>query len=116
MTCCTYPDCETILNRRNVSGLCRVHALKLSLLPESKANRIEGYKRWVVENRDAKREQATRASRSRMAWCPPEYRDEYRHLTRVKCLSAGAARAAILELVDAHAKRYRRTGQLQQAA
>lgn len=51
-----------------------------------------------------------------MAWCPPEYRDEYRRLTRSKMLPAAEARTIIEGLIAAHAERYRRTGLLQQTA
>lgn len=102
--------------RKNVSGLCRQHALSLALLPENKLSRIEGTRRFKLEHPELVREQCTRASRSRMAWCPVEYRDEYRRLTRIKQLPAAEAKRVILELVDRHAALYRRTGQLQQAA
>lgn len=48
-------------------------------------------------------------------WCPLEYRDEYRHLTRTKCFRAREARAIINAKIAADHRRYQRTGQLQQA-
>lgn len=112
-------ECGTPLDKRgrNVSGLCRKHALALALLPGNKASRIAGVKRHKASLPPEKvHDQCVRASRSRMAWCPPEYRDEYRRLTRSKMLPAAEARTIIEGLIAAHAERYRRTGLLQQTA
>lgn len=48
------------------------------------------------------------------AWCPVEYREEYRRL-RLKKLTAREAKKLILDLIAADAARYRRTGELPQA-
>lgn len=108
--------CGKPLSNRNVSGLCRRHALDLGSLPENTAKRVVALRRFAADNPDRVREYCTQASRSRLAWCPPEYRDEYRRLTRVKMLSAADSRKVIEDLIAAHATRYSRTGKLQQAA
>lgn len=59
---------------------------------------------------------AKRASATRLAWCPPEYRDEYKRLIRTKRIPAVEARKIILSTIEADARRYRSTGVLPQAA
>src|SRR3546814_3588843 len=61
-------------------------------------------------------QQVTLASRSRLSWCPPEYRDEYRRLTRAKMLPAAEARPIIEDMIAADARRYAATGILPQSA
>lgn len=56
-----------------------------------------------------------RCSATKLAWCPLEYRDEYRHLVRIKLLPAADARAIIEQQVRADRARYFATGELQQA-
>ncbi|GGJ39639.1 hypothetical protein CDQ92_13240 [Sphingopyxis bauzanensis] len=108
--------CGKPLSRRNVSGLCRRHALDLGNLPHNTVKRVGALRRFAADNPDRVREYCTQASRSRLSWCPPEYRDEYRRLTRVKMLPAAESRKVIEDLISAHATRYSRTGKLQQAA
>lgn len=108
--------CGKPLSRRNVSGLCRRHALTLASQPVHMAKRIGALRQFAANNPDRVREYCTKASRSRLEWCPPEYRDEYRHLTRKKQIPAPTARQIIEDLIATHAARYSRTGELQQAA
>lgn len=108
--------CGKPLSNRNVSGLCRRHALDLGSLPKNTAKRVVALRQFAADNPDRVRDYCTKASRSRLSWCPIEYRDEYRRLTRVKMLPAAAARNVIEDLIAAHAARYSRTGKLQQAA
>lgn len=49
---------------------------------------------------------AKRASATRLAWCPPEYRDEYRRLIRSKRIPAAEARQIILSSVAADEERF----------
>lgn len=112
---CTVCD-KPLHPRKNVSGLCRRHALGLSFVPEFDPIRKEALARFQRDHPERVREYCTRASHARLAWCPPEYRDEYRRLTRKKQIPAAEARHLIEEMIATHAKRYRRTGQLQQAA
>lgn len=55
-------------------------------------------------------------SATKLAWCPPEYRDEYKYLIRTKRIPAVEARQIILSTVKADAARYRSTGVLPQAS
>lgn len=57
-----------------------------------------------------------KSSATKLAWCPPEYRAEYRRLVKKKGIPAVEARAIILAAVEADAARYRATGVLPQAA
>jgi hypothetical protein len=41
-----------------------------------------------------------KVSETRLGWCPPAWRDRYRHLMRSKRLSASSARAQILAAVE----------------
>jgi len=52
-----------------------------------------------------------KASATKMAWCPLEYREHYRTLQR-QHLGPGEARRLIEELIQKDRQRYRRTGQL----
>src|SRR3546814_1897796 len=58
-------------------------------------------------------QQVTLASRSRLSWCPPEYRDEYRRLTRAKMLPAAEARPIIEDMIAADARSEEHTSELQ---
>jgi hypothetical protein len=52
-------------------------------------------------NRPEVRERAGRSlSETRMAWCPLEYREQYKQLTRLKVCTAGEAREMILEQIE----------------
>lgn len=101
-TTCTAPGCAQPLDRRgrNVSGLCRRHARDLGSTPEALAKRSESMRAY--------------AARAQLAWCPIEYRDEYRHLTRVKQLPAAEARTIIERAISTDARRYAATGVLPQ--
>jgi hypothetical protein len=107
--------------RREPTGLCRGCNLKrwqhLSAGREFAEQRAERLREMLRDPRHRERLIAQRreASRKRMAWCPLEYRDTYRRLTRVKQLPAAEARAAILDLIAADARSYARTGELQQS-
>jgi hypothetical protein len=93
--------CHKPLSGRGESGYCRGCRTKAEFAdPERRARAIL---------------RVNRASRARLLWCPLEYRDTYRRLTRVKQLPAAEARAAILDLIAADARAYARTGELQQS-
>jgi hypothetical protein len=53
--------------------------------------------------------------RRALSWCPLEYLPEYHRLRRSKRMLAQEARQAIEDMIAADARRYERTGQLQQA-
>jgi len=116
MTTCTAPGCSATLDRRgrNRSGLCRRHALALAAAPEVRAKAVIGFRAWVRANPEKISLHNTQASRTRMAWCPPEYREQYHHLTRVKRLTAGEARALLKDMIARDARRYSATGVLPQ--
>src|SRR3546814_10269937 len=101
---------------RNRSGLCRTHALTLALLPENKVKKVAALRHYKRANPEKTLQQVTLASRSRLSWCPPEYRDEYRRLTRAKMLPAAEARPIIEDMIAADARRYAATGILPQSA
>jgi len=99
---CTAPGCTTALDRRgrNVSGLCRRHALDLAWTPEARAKAAASFRAWARANQ--------------LAWCPPGYRDAYRHLTNSKGLPAAEARAVVERQIETDARRYAATGVPQQ--
>ena len=108
-------SCGKALSDKNVSGFCRLHVNVLARRPDVKARAAASLSAYLRANPDVAVQRATRASRARLAWCPPEYRDEYRTLTRSKMLPAAVAREMIESLMAAHFQRYMRTGALQQA-
>jgi hypothetical protein len=98
-------DCGAARTGRKAVGRCRTcHGRQLGRLgytyrpPGSPERRAAALLRWA------------RA----LAWCPIEYRDEYRRLRLSKRMLAAEARAAVEEMIAADLKRYRRTGELQQ--
>lgn len=64
---------------------------------------------------EPRRRAAENRSQSLLAWCPVEYREEYRRLVYTKRLGPGGARAVIEEQIAKDAERYARTGKLQQS-
>lgn len=54
-------------------------------------------------------------SETRLAWCPPEYRDQYRELTTSKLVSAPDARRMILDLIEREIAAYRSGASMPQA-
>lgn len=56
------------------------------------------------------------ASATKLAWCPPEYRDDYRNLVKRQGIRAVQARKMIQETIAADARRYTATGVLPQTA
>lgn len=115
---CTHPGCGKALDKRgrNRSGLCRAHALTLALLPENKAKKAVALSQYKRANPERTLQQVTLASRSRLSWCPPEYRAEYRRLTRAKMIPAAEARPIIENMIAVDARRYAATGILPQSA
>jgi hypothetical protein len=108
--------CGKALSRVNVTGYCRTcFAANLALSPEREAARVQhlrDYKRSLPPGKIAADMRAL--SRKRLEWCPLEYRDDYRHLTRSKNLRAGDARALIEAQIAADITAYQRTGALPQ--
>lgn len=51
-----------------------------------------------------------------LAWCPVEYRDEYRRLVRTKLIRAPEARRMVEDMIAADLARYAATGILPQSA
>jgi DNA-directed RNA polymerase subunit RPC12/RpoP len=51
-----------------------------------------------------------------LAWCPVEYRDEYRRLVRTKLIRAPEARRMVEHMIAADLARYAATGVLPQSA
>lgn len=107
--------CGKQLSTVNVSGLCRKHAHRWR--DDAAKNEAAKAKFATSMRSDPLLSDRMRLiSNAKMAWCPVEYRDEYRRLTRVKMLPAADARKVIEDLIATHAARYSRTGKLQQAA
>lgn len=48
-----------------------------------------------------------RQSATRLAWCPPHLRDEYRRLTRQQRMKADEARAIVLKQAQIEDQRFR---------
>lgn len=95
----------------------RERAKKLHLLPQSKEAKRRRYtpefQRAGVEAMKALPDVRARAnakmSATKLAWCPPHLRDEYRHLTQRKAFSAAEARAMIEEQNELEMARWRRS-------
>lgn len=95
--------------------LPHLFAANLALSPEREAARIQhlrDYKRSLPEGKIAADMRAL--SRKRLEWCPLEYRDTYRRLTRSKNLTAAEARSVIEAQIAADVTAYQRTGALSQ--
>lgn len=65
----------------------------------------------VAKHQDpaVRKEAGRRASNTRLAWCPPELRDEYRFLIKTHHMPAVEARALIEEMIPGTAAHARRT-------
>lgn len=57
-----------------------------------------------------------KSSETKLAWCPIEYRAEYRRLIKSQNLKAAEARPIIEDMIAADARRYAATGILPQSA
>ena len=110
--------CSSRLDKRNRTGHCRRHLQDwLASNPDVAARKVANHRAAIMARpQELRSANARKAALAAIAWCPPEYREEYSRLKRVKELPAAEARRVIEELIAAHAERYRRTGQLQQAA
>lgn len=105
--------CGKQLSAVNVSGYCRKH---YGAANNSASTAAQNKRQWSDPAFRARMEGAMRRlGQRRVAWCPLEYRDDYRRLKRVKHKSAAEARRMIEELIAADARRFARTGQLQQS-
>lgn len=110
--------CGKPLGRKNTTGLCRgCFIAALNRNPDHNAKRVVSLRATInaPEYRDKLLRQRREASRSRLAWCPLEYRDFYRSLTRAKMLPAKTARSIVLALVETDTRRFLATGKLQQS-
>ena len=74
--------CAERLSKRNQSGFCRRCFGRYNDHPRPRHSSYD-------------RDKLTRASRSRLAWCPVDLLPEYRRLTRITGLRAKEARAII---------------------
>lgn len=112
MISCT--TCGKLLSAVNRTGYCRQHY----------ASANNGGPKWSADNRARWADPEMRAkivvplrayNRERLAWCPLEYRDEYRRLTRVKHYFASQARQLVEDMIAADLRRHQRTGALPQS-
>lgn len=104
--------CDKPLSAVNRTGYCRQHYAKFN---NSERTRQQAIQQWADPAMRVRILRPLHAyNRDRLSWCPVEYRDEYRHLTRVQHFRAADSRRMIEELIQADAARYVRTGQLQQ--
>lgn len=107
-------SCTKALDPRNTTGKCRSCFFRASATdPALIAKRSKSLRLYhdSLKFRNLMRQ----ASLTRIAWCPVEYRDEYRHLIYNKHIKAAEARGIIERLIATDAARYAATGQLQQA-
>lgn len=105
--------CDKHLSAVNRTGYCRQHYAKFN---NSARTAEQNRRQWQdPDMRERLIDGIRRHNRSRVAWCPLEYRGEYHRLKRTKHCAASEARQLIEELMQADAARYVRTGQLQQA-
>lgn len=114
------PDTLAAHKRRTGDGIRRAMIVD----PEFAARKREEGRRLGLSGVAAAAHPAGSASRidagrksgaTKLAWCPPEYRDDYRRLIKVKGIPTAEARQIILSTVAADAERYRATGVLPQA-
>lgn len=108
--------CSKIITHSK-TGLCRSHAAKQALQDaELRQRRVEAQREALArpEVRELWLRNCRAAAQARLAWCPIEYRDEYRRLAGAWAMNAAEARRMIEDLIQADAARYARTGQLQQ--
>lgn len=104
--------CGKQLDPRNRVGKCRSCYFRASATdPVMIAKRTASLRMYVASPQG----RSARRNNPRIAWCPVEYRDEYRRLLYTHHFPAETARAMIAELIEADAARYARTGQLQQS-
>lgn len=110
--------CSSVLSSRNRSGYCRRHLQDwLAANPDIAARKVANHRAAILAHDPADRSaRARKAAQAAIAWCPLEYRPEYNRLKRSQELPAAEARRIIEDLIASHAKRYQRTGKLQQAA
>ncbi|WP_157073616.1 hypothetical protein [Sphingomonas soli] len=105
--------CGKQLSAVNRTGWCRLHYGAANNGPRTAE---QNRRQW---SDPALRERVLaplrRYNRTRLDWCPFEYQDYYRELTRVKHLLAAEARCVVEGLIAADTARYARTGELQQS-
>lgn len=105
--------CGKPLSAVNASGYCRKH---YGAANNSERTAAINRARWSdPEFRDRAVHTMRLRGMGRVAWCPLEYRVDYRRLTRVKHLAASQARAIIETQIATDARRYARTGILPQS-
>ena len=105
--------CGKQLSQANRTGWCRQH---YGAANNSERTAEQNRRQWsdpVLRERILA--PLRRYNRTRLDWCPLEYQDYYRELTRVRHLLAAEARSVVEGLIAADAARYARTGQLQQS-
>lgn len=114
----TCAACPSNLDPRNRTGYCRRHLqVWLAENPHIAARKVANHRAAIMARpAELRSANARKAALASIAWCPLEYRDEYTRLKRSLEIPAAEARRIIEDLIAAHAERYRRTGQLQQAA
>lgn len=93
---CGAPVCG-----RTQSGRCRQCAARLGGA-DLKARRMAG-----LQTEQAKIRRGRAVSEHRMAWCPPELRDEARRLARIKRMKQAEVRAVILAQHESDMARFR---------
>jgi hypothetical protein len=105
--------CDKPLSERNVTGYCRKHYAAHNNAERTRQQAIRQWAdpEWREKHTDCMRILAGK----RVAWCPVEYRGDYKRLKRVKHYSAAEARLLIEQQIAQDTARYLRTGKLQQS-
>ena len=106
---------EAIAKRWAVPGareyqamICRASVKKREANPESRAKvRANGFKQVAnlmspevfakAHSADAMKKRVASLIETRLGWCPPEYRDSYRKLSRKRHMTAAEAKRIILD-------------------
>lgn len=79
---------------------------------EARRNRFVAEKLWFngghknPAGSDSRRRAGRRCSATKLAWCPPELREHYHHLTKIKRLKAAEARAMIEDQHEVEMQRW----------
>lgn len=106
----TCHDCATPLSRQNVVGRCRPCAARVNGKSPTRAAALSRTRASMPNISAIMRSISLR----KIAWCPLEYRDDYRKIARI--MPAAEARAHVEHLIAVDAARYARTGKLQRTA
>lgn len=110
--------CSRIVTRSK-TGMCRRHAALAALESDDvRLRRLAALREAMTrpEVRAKAVRSAALAGKARLAWCPLEYRDDYRAIAYKHGMTAAEGRRMIEDRIAVDTARYLRTGVLQRTA